>query len=416
MAKDGGNGKSVLIIVENLPVPRDRRVWQEARALAQAGYRVSIICPRTAAYPCWHEVLEGIHIYRHPLPQAEEGALAYLAEYATALFWQSVLAWRVLLTRGFDIIHACNPPDMVFLVALVFKLMGKRFLFDHHDLSPELYLVKFGRRGLFYRVLLTLERWTFRSADVSLATNNSFRRVAIERGGMNPEKVFVVRSGPDLRRYKIMASNTALKMGRPYLVGYMGVMNSQDGLDYLLRAAHHIVHVLGRRDVQFALLGDGPELKRLKEAAGEMGLSDFVTFTGWANDDVALPYLNTADVCVCPDPYNEFNDRCTMNKIMEYMALGKPVVQFDLTEGRVSAGDASLYAERNDPVDLADKIVRLLDDKAERVRMGAIGRHRVERELSWQQQVTVLLRAYEAVDRPRSKPEVKREAPGESFR
>ncbi len=398
MASSAKNGKSVLIIVENLPVPRDRRVWQEAKALTAAGYTVTVICPATKACPERELYLDGIHILRHPMPKEAEGALGYLVEYSAALFWEFLLAWRVLLTRGFDVIHACNPPDTIFLVGGFFKLLGKRFVFDHHDLSPELYVAKFGKKGVFYKALCALERWTFKTADISIATNESFKRIAVERGGMDPARVHVVRSGPDLTRLKIQPPVPELKQGRRHLVGYMGVMNNQDGVDYVLHAARHMIHDLGRTDVHFALMGDGPELKNLRQLAHQLGVADWCTFTGWANEEVFVPMLNTADVCVCPDPWNEFNDKLTMNKIVEYMALGKPLVQFDLHEGRVSAEDAALYAARNDAQDMARCILRLLDDEALRARMGAIGRRRVEHALSWQCQVPCLIEAYAALD------------------
>ncbi|MGE5504554.1 MAG: glycosyltransferase family 4 protein [Actinomycetota bacterium] len=392
-------GKSVLMIVENLPVPRDRRVWQEACALRDAGWVVSVICPATAAFPRGHVELDGIHVWRHPLPAEGEGVLGYGAEYLAALFWEFVLAWRVLFARGFDVIHACNPPETIFLVGGFFKLLlGKRFVFDHHDLGPELFEAKFGKRGAFHRLLLWLERMTFRTADVSIATNESFRQVAIERGGMDPDRVFVVRSGPDVRRLRIEPPDPLLKCGRRHLVAYVGVMNSQDGVEYVIRAMHHIVHVLGRDDVGCVLMGDGPRLEPLKRLAAKLGLSDHCRFTGWADDDVLMPLLNAADVCVSPDPVNDFNHRCTMNKILEYMALAKPVVLFDLVEGRRSAADAGLYAKDDDAVDMAAKIVALLDDDQLRARMGAIGRARMERELSWEYQVPRLLAAYDALD------------------
>jgi glycosyltransferase involved in cell wall biosynthesis len=389
--------QSVLMIVENLPVPRDRRVWQEAQALRDAGWRVSVICPATAAYPSGHTEIDGIHIWRHSLPPEGEGAWGYFREYSAALFWEFVLAWRVLFTRGFDVIHACNPPETIFLVGAFFKLLlGKRFIFDHHDLSPELYVAKFGHKGVFHRLLLALERLTFKTADIAIATNESFREVAIGRGGMDPAKVFVVRSGPDLRRLAHLAPDPALKNGHRFLIAYVGVMNSQDGVEYVLDAMHEIVTTHGRTDVGAVLMGDGPRLEPLRQRAAELGLERHVTFTGWADDTVLIPMLNAADVCVSPDPVNEFNHKCTMNKILEYMAMSKPVVLFDLTEGRRSAEAAGLYARDNDPADMATKILGLLDDEGQRLRMGEIGRHRMERELSWEYQVPRLLAAYEA--------------------
>ena len=389
--------RRVLIIVENLPVPFDRRVWQEATTLQQAGYQVSIVCPKGKGYERGHEIIDGIYIYRHSLPLEASGALGYAMEYAWALFWWYFLAWRVLLSRGFDVIHACNPPDTIFLVGGFFKLFGKKFIFDHHDINPELYEAKFGRRGFFYKLLVALERWTFKTADVSIATNESYKRIAIERGNKRPERVFVVRSGPDLRRLKIIPPVPELKKGRRYLVGYVGTMGKQEGIDYLLRAAQYIVSDLKRTDIHFGLVGGGTEVEEMKTYAKSLGIDDYVTFTGRVPDQQMLEMLNTADVCVNPDVANEMNDKSTMNKIMEYMALGKPVVQFDLTEGRYSAGEASLYARKNDERDLAAKIVQLLDDPALRAKMGDLGRRRVENELEWKYEVPKLLAAYDAV-------------------
>lgn len=400
-----GEERRVLIIVENLPVPFDRRVWQEATALRDAGYGVSVICPIAKGYDERFEEIDGISIYRHPLPMEAEGAIGYVVEYACALFWEFVLAWKVLRNRGFDVIQACNPPDLIFLVAGFFKFfLGKRFVFDHHDINPELYEAKFGRRDFFYRLMLTFERWSFRVADVSIATNESYRRIAVERGGMPHDRVFVVRSGPKLDRMKIMPPVESLKCGRRFLVGYVGVMGKQEGIDYLLRAVAHMVHRMGRRDVHFGLVGGGTSLEELKEYAKQLDVSEYVTFTGRVPDASMLEMLNTADVCVNPDVANEMNDKSTMNKIMEYMALGKPIVQFDLTEGRYSAQRASLYAKRNDEIDLAERIVELLDDPEKRRQMGEFGRHRVQNELEWGFEVPKLLHAYEVVfaqSRPR---------------
>jgi glycosyltransferase involved in cell wall biosynthesis len=392
------------MLVENLPSPFDRRVWQEACALRDAGYVVTIICPTGRGYERKSEAIEGIHIYRYKLPVEASGAAGYAVEYGIALAWTFALSWRVLLTRGFDVVHACNPPDLFFLIGGFFKLFGKKFVFDHHDLNPELYEAKFGRRGFFYRLMLVLESWTFRTADVSIATNDSYRRIAIDRGGMPPGRVFVVRSGPSVERLKIVPADERLKCGRRYLVGYVGVMGKQEGIDYLLRAAHHIVQGLGRSDVHFGLVGNGTSLEEMKAYAAELGIAGYVTFTGRVPDCDLLAMLNTADVCVNPDVANEMNDKSTMNKVMEYMALGKPIVQFDLAEGRVSAQEASLYAKRNDAVDLAARIVELLDDPARRLRMGDFGRRRVMEELEWRYEVPKLLAAYEALWQPAADP------------
>ncbi len=386
------------MIVENLPVPFDRRVWSQARTLQRAGYDVSVICPKGKDAERSYEELEGVHVYRHPLPVEAKGVLAYPLEYLSALLFELWLTLRVFFTRGFDVIHACNPPDTIFLIAGLFKLLaGTRFVFDHHDINPELYEAKFGRRDVFWRLLLWLERMTFKTADVSIATNGSYRRIAIERGGMHPGNVFVVRSGPDLTRMEILPPRSELKQGRNYLVGYVGVIGQQEGIDLLLHAVRSIVADHGRHDIHFGIVGGGPALKDMEALAVRLDVANYVTFTGRVPDRAFLEMLNTADVCVNPDRVNAMNDKSTMNKIMEYMALAKPIVQFELAEGRVSAGEASLYAKANDPKDMAAKILALIDDPAQRQAMGAYGRARVLDALSWEHEAPKLLAAYDAV-------------------
>jgi glycosyltransferase involved in cell wall biosynthesis len=389
--------KRVLILVENLPSPFDRRVWQEAGALRDAGYTVSIICPTGKGYEKKFEAIDGIDIWRYDLPAEGEGALGYLIEYSAALAFTFFLSIKVFLGKGFDVIHACNPPDLFFLIGGFWKLFGRKFLFDHHDANPELYEAKFGKRDLLYKAMLFLERWTFKTADVSVATNESYKRIAVTRGGMPPEKVFVVRSGPSLERLKVVPPDESLKRGKKYLVGYVGVMGKQEGIDLLLQSIRHIIYERKRKDIQFGLVGGGTSLQEMKDLAAALGVAEYVTFTGRAPDAELLAMLNTADVCVNPDVANEMNDISTMNKIMEYMALGKPIVQFDLTEGRFSAREASLYAKRNDVEDFAMKILQLLDDPGLRARMGEAGRRRVVDELEWRYEAPKLLAAYEAL-------------------
>jgi glycosyltransferase involved in cell wall biosynthesis len=394
-----GRQRKVLIIVENLPCPFDRRVWQEARTLVAAGYLVSIICPTGKGFEAREEVIDGIAIYRHSLPLEADGWRGYALEYSWALAMEFYLALKVLIRHGFDVIHACNPPDTIFLIGAFFRIFGKKFIFDHHDINPELYEAKFGRRDGFYRLLLALERWTFRVAHVSIATNESYRRIAIDRGGMDSERVFVVRSGPDLTRLRLLPPEPALRRGRRFLVGYVGVMGKQEGIDLLIEAVCEIVIRRGRTDIHFGLVGGGTELPLMRDLAARKGVADYMTFTGRVPDDEMLTMLNTADVCVNPDLVNEMNTKSTMNKIMEYMALGKPIVQFDLIEGRYSAMDASLYAKANDPIDFADKILLLLDNPDARERMGALGRERVISKLSWDHEAPKLLEAYYSVFR-----------------
>ena len=386
--------RRVLMIVENLPVPFDRRVWQEAKTLAAAGYGVSVICPCGRGYDARFEMREGVAIYRHPLPLEASGPWGYGLEYGAALFWQLVLAIRIAFTRGFDVIHACNPPDTIFLIASVFKLFGKRFVFDHHDLCPELFVAKFGRRGPLWRLMLMLERLTFQAADVVISTNQSYRRVALERGGKRPEQVFVVRSGPDLVQWPKPAP-TRVADADVKRVGYLGVMGEQEGLDLFLKA----LGVVAAREprVQAVLVGDGEHRRAIEAMSADLGLSDHVVFTGSLPDAEMQQRLGAVDVCVNPDRPSVLNDRSTMNKVMEYMALGKPMVQFESAEGRVSAEGASLYAAPNDTDDFADKVLLLLNDAALRIRMGAEGRRRVETSLAWSHQEAALLAAYDFV-------------------
>lgn len=300
-----------------------------------------------------------------------------------------------IFPRCLDIIHACNPPDLVFLVALPFKLLGKPFIFDHHDINPELYEAKFNRRGVFWHFLRLVEWLTFKSANVVIATNGSYKHIAHTRGGKRDGDVFIVRSGPDLTRLRPVPPKPSLKKDRTFLVGYVGVMGEQEGVDLLLSAVHHLVKVRQRTDIQFVLVGGGPQFQALQKLSHNTGLDDYVTFTGRVPDETLFEVLSTADVCVNPDRVNPMNDKSTMNKILEYMAFAKPIVQFDVTEGRVSAQDASLYAKANDPIDFADKIEELLADEATRTSMGQRGKKRVEEELGWHYEVPKLVAAYQ---------------------
>ncbi|HEX5483010.1 MAG TPA: glycosyltransferase family 4 protein [Terriglobia bacterium] len=387
--------KKILIIVENLPVPFDARVWKEASALRRDGYDVTVLCPRGKGYERGHEMTDGIHIYRHPMVPEASGLLGYLCEYACALFWEFLYAAWIYLRHGFHVIQGCNPPDLVFLVALPFKLFGVKYIFDHHDATPELYLSKYGKKGIAYKAQLWLEKLTYRFSNVVIATNDSYRELAITRGSRNPEDVFIVRNGPDLKTFKAVPPNPALKHGKQYLVGYVGTMSIQDGLDILLDVALQIKN-LGRTDIHFTCVGGGTELSGLRKMMQEKGLQDMVNFTGRIPDKEMLEILSTADVCVNPDKPCQMNAISTMIKIMEYMALGKPIVQFDLKEGKFSARNASLYADIHNPVqDFAAKILWLMDHHDARSKMGDFGRRRVEEELAWKYSVGNLLAAYQ---------------------
>ncbi len=387
--------KHILIVVENLPVPFDRRVWQEANTLSENGAKVSIICPIMKGYTKKYEVINNIEIYRHPLPFEASGALGYLFEYSTALFWETWLTIKINAKKRLDVIHGCNPPDLIFIVAFFFKFLGVKYVFDHHDINPELYIAKYNKKGFFYKLMILFEKLTFKTADYSIATNESYKEIAIRRGGMDPEKVQVIRSGPKLDRLQILPAEEKYKKGRKFLLGYVGVIGEQEGIDLLLQSLKLIVSK--RQDIQLAIVGGGTHVEELKKLCTQLQLNDYVDFYGRVSDEVLVGVLNTADVCVNPDKPTEMNNLSTMNKIMEYMALKKPIVQFDLKEGRFSAMEASLYAK--DVNDFAEKIILLIDDAALRNKMGNYGYDRVIKELSWDHESEKLVKFYERVFR-----------------
>ena len=384
-------GKHVLFIVENLPVPFDRRVWQEATTLKENGMEVSIICPQMKGYTEPYQVLEGIEIYRHPLPFEARGALGYLVEYGVAIYWEKKLARKIFKKKPFHVIHGCNPPDLIYLTAKKYKRKGVKYVFDHHDINPELYIAKYDKKDFFYKLMCFFEKRTFQNADASIATNESYKNIAITRGGMNPNLVQVVRSGPKLDRLQLQEPILKYKKGKKYLLGYLGVIGEQEGIDLLLESMLQIVKI--RQDVQLAIVGGGSDLELLKKLSKEKGLETYVDFYGRVSDQMLLDVLNTADVCVNPDKPTEMNNLSTMNKIMEYMALKKPIVQYDLKEGRFSANEASLYAK--DTTDFANKIIQLLNDAEKRTEMGTFGYNRVLNELSWEFESEKLISFYD---------------------
>lgn len=387
--------KKILIVVENAPIPFDTRVRKEAFSLHDAGYEVTVLCPRAKGAELGYEMIGGVRVYRHPMPEDGNSALGYLWEYGCALFWEFLYVWWIYLRHGFHVIQGCNPPDNIFLVALPFKLFGVKYIFDHHDAIPELYLSKYGKRGLLYKTQVLLEKLTYHFSNVVIATNASYSDLAVTRGHISSDNVFIVRNGPDLETFKAVPPNPALKYGKTYLVGYVGTMSDQDGLDILVEVALHLKK-MGRLDVHFTCVGGGPALANLLQMVKDKDLGDTMNFTGRIPDEQLMEILSTADVCVNPDKPCEMNNISTMIKIMEYMALGKPIVQFDLREGRFSAQEAAVYADpRNQVADFAAKIVLLLDNPDERKRMGEFGRRRVEQELAWEYSVPNLLAAYE---------------------
>jgi glycosyltransferase involved in cell wall biosynthesis len=388
----------ILIIVQNLPVPFDRRVWLECQALTMAGYRVAVVCPKGKGDPAY-QVIDGVELYKYR-PYAPGGSkVSFIAEYAYSFLATTWAALKARRSGRFAVIQACNPPDIFWPLALAFRaLEGTRFIFDHHDLCPELFQSRFARvPKLPYKGLLALERRTHRAADHVIATNDSYREIAMTRSGKRADDVTVVRTGPDLRRLQPGEADPELRRGRRFLVAYIGVMGPQDGVDIVVRAADIVVNQLGRDDIAFTLIGSGDCFDDLVALRDELGLTGHVEFTGRAPDEPVMRIMSTADAGLSPDPKNPLNDVSTMNKTMEYMAFGLPVVAFDLRETRVSAGDAAVYVQPNDERQYAEAIVALLDDEPRRARMGKLARERVEQELAWSHQESAYLGVYKRV-------------------
>jgi glycosyltransferase involved in cell wall biosynthesis len=387
-------GRRILIIVQNLSVPFDRRVWLEACSLRDAGFHVSVVCPMGAGDSA-RELLEGVLIRRYPPPPEAGGIAAYLYEFVYCWLRTGALVLRASRAEGFDMIQACNPPDTFWALALPFKLAGKKFVFDQHDLCPEVYESRFptGSRALL-RGLRLLERATYAVADHVIATNDSYRATAIRRGKVAAEDVTVVRTGPDPERLRRGVPNPEWRRGRTYLCAYLGVMGPQDGVDLAIRAAAELAEA-GRDDIQFVFMGKGDSTNELIELAAQLGVADICTFTGRVPDGIVSEVLSTADVGLSPDPLNPLNDVSTMNKTMEYMAFELPVVAFDLKETRISAGVAASYVQPNDVAAYAGAISDLLSDPERRRRMGDHGRRRVVEVLAWRHQAPHLIDAYE---------------------
>ncbi|TDW29929.1 glycosyltransferase family 4 protein [Cryobacterium psychrophilum] len=394
-------GTRVLIIVQNLPVPLDRRVWLECQALRAQGYSVSVICPKGPGDPA-REVIDGIGIYKYrPAPEAR-GATGFAIEFALSWIRTAALSLTVRRERGFDVIQACNPPDTYWLLGLLWRRKGVRFIFDHHDLNPELFLSRFGRpRGLAarfeYKTLLWLERMTFRVADHVISTNNSYRAIALRRGHLRTDQVTVVRSGPDTRVMRPIQPAADVAKMQDYLLVYLGIMGPQDNVDKVLEVVSELVQTRGRTDVRAVLMGFGDCLEALKAQSIAMGLGDRVHFTGRVGPETIANYLSAANIGVGPDEKTPLNDLSTMNKTMEYMAYALPSVSFDLTETRVSGGDSAIYVPSGDIGAFADAVELLLDDPEARANLGRAARTRVASELDWQHQAQAYIRVFDTV-------------------
>ena len=383
----------VCIIVENLPVPLDRRVWQQSCALRDAGYEVVVICPQMRGFNESEEVIDDIQVYRHWISEEAGEVGGFLREYSSALWGEFKLLWKAWRRHRFDIVHLCNPPDLLFLVAAPYKLTGTRIIYDVHDICPEMFEAKFGKRGLLYWAVRAAEWATHFFADVVIATNESVRNIALSRGGQVPDNVFVVRTAPKITDTRA-EPEPALKKTRKHLVSYVGVMGNADGVRYIIEAAHHLVNISGRDDIQFLLMGSGPEYDKLVALRNELGLIDFIDLPGRVSNEFLFTALQTMDLGVSSDPINPYNDHCTMNKVLEYMTFAKPQVMFDLKEGRFSAGDAARYVPENSAQALGQAIADLLDDPEERERMGRLGHERFHSLLNWEKSVDQLKAAY----------------------
>ena len=384
------------MLLENNAYPSDQRVRREANSLVAAGFQVTVISPAKQQQPRYENV-DGVHVYRFPPPPAGDSFLGYLWEYGWSLFCSFFLTLWVFFRRGFDVIHAHNPPDIFVLIAICYRILGKKFVFDHHDLSPEMYYARFrngGRKSVF-KVLEFFEKLSCRWAHHIISTNESYKKVEIERAQVSPDKITVVRNGPDIFKMKPVSPDPELREKASTIIGFVGVMGQQDGVDYFLRSLDYLIRELGHTDVYAVIIGKGTAVPKLKRLTAELGLQERVWFTGRVSQEDLLRYLSTADICVDPDPYDPFNDRSTMIKMMDYMAMAKPIVAFDLTEHRASAKDAALYSAHNDVQDFARNIAVLIDNPELRDTMGAYGRQRMEEQLAWHHQERNLLKVYE---------------------
>ena len=404
----------ILMLVENY-FPQDTRVANEANLLTDAGYQVSVIALRSHDQTR-HETLNGVEIYRVPtlelfkktsftnasrmklLLVKLKAFVGYTVEYCYLTMACFVVSGYIFVRRGFDVIHCHNPPDTLFLVALPFKLLGKKFVYDQHDLCPELYRSRYrAAEGFATRLLQMLEWFSLKLADVTIATNESYKQIQIERANKNPRDVFVVRNGPNETRMRPVTPSARLRGMNKHILCYVGSLNPQDGVDYLLRSLRLLLHGLRRSDFHCVIMGTGDSLQDLRDLAENLELNGCVDLAGFVSDEDLQANLAAADICVDPDPSSPLNDVSTWIKVMEYMAYAKPIVAFDLKETRFSAGDAAIYVQPNKEAEFAQAIVELMGQPELRKKMGAQGRRRVEQELQWNKVGRNLLAAYETL-------------------
>ena len=388
-------GNRILMMVENCSYPADKRVRCEAKTLVAAGYQVTVISPANPGQSA-REVVDGVRVYRYPEPRAGDGLIGFLWEYGYSLVASFYLSLVILFREGFDVLHCHNPPDLFVLIALPYKLLGKQFVFDHHDLSPEMYVARLPGEGskIVVAALVFFEKLTCWVADHVIATNESYKRVEMERGRVPEDRISIVRNGPDFERVQLQPEDAQLRQKAGTILGYVGVMGFQDGIDYFIRALNHLRNDLGQDDFYCVMIGKGDARESLMKLTDGLGLGDHVWFTGRVSDEELMNYLSTADICIDSDPKNPFNDRSTMIKMMEYMALAKPIVAFDLTEHRATAADCALYATGNDELEFARQIAQLMEDPQLGKEMGERGRQRVLSQLAWHHQEPHLISAY----------------------
>jgi len=395
-------GKHFLLIVENNSVPFDKRVWREAVALKDEGAMVSVIAPKDGIDSKEFEIIDSINVFRYHLKFSNGSKIDYMLEYFFAFFHTFFLFHKVWFNKGkFQVIHVANPPDIFWPLAIYCKLLKIKFIFDEHDLTPETLLSRFeiteGEAGLIHKILKSFQYLSYKYSDAVISTNESYKQQAIEKYPQNKNKIFIVRNGPDTRKFKSVPLNNSLKRNKKYLFAYIGIMAVQDGVDYIINAADNLVNERKFTDFIVYLIGSGSDLERLKKLTRELKLEDYIQFTGRIPDTPALEILSTADICLSPDPFNPLNDSSTMNKVIEFMSLGKPIVSFDLKEAKFSAIDAAIYVKNNDITAFADGILELIKDKERAVKMGEFGKKRVEEVLSWQKQINFLIKTYNYV-------------------
>ncbi len=391
-------GKHLLLVVENLSVPFDKRVWRQATALKATGAAVSVICPMHDNYTQKHQLLEGINIYRYQIKFSKGSKLGYLREYTFSFLKIFLMINKLILTKKrMRSVHFANPPDIFWVMGLYLKLFGIKFIFDEHDLTPETYISRFQaktKKGLYYHGLRLFQYLSYMVADTIILTNESYKENACSIYPPAKNKSFIVRNGPDIDKFYLTDPDHSLKKNKKFLFAYIGIMAIQDGVDFIIHSAYCLIHYKKFKDFIIYLIGSGDDVARLKQLVKIYRLEDYVIFTGRISDADAMTILSTADICLSPDPFNALNNRSTMNKVMEYMTMAKPIVSFDLKEAKYSAMDSALYVENNDIEAFANGILNLVANPEEREKMGKFGYRRVQQYLSWQNQISNLISAY----------------------